>query len=299
MRLKITNPDQVILVRGNHEDISICSQYGFISELQGKFADAFSEVRNRIVRKLQKFYELLPVVAYLGCQENEHTYNFLQCCHGGIEIGFNPQSLLASNDKQYQLLGELQQATQCLQLRKFLPKKCNMLSYLTLQHSCKNHIPVEPASFDHPWNGFMWNDFQPFAYSNLLVQEGRGIKYSKEMSDAVLQLASSSTHRVCGIMRAHQHNQTNTDPLMREMLESYGVARHWSNNREISFNPWQGIVCTLLLSPDSSVALRLGGFKGFNFDTTLFITTAPLFTKWNMHIVNIDIYKNIFDHQAH
>ncbi|MCL5072192.1 MAG: hypothetical protein M1308_15075, partial [Actinobacteria bacterium] len=77
----------------------------------------------------------------------------------------------------------------------------------------------------------------------------------------------------------------------KKILESYGVARLWNSNKEVSFNPWPGIICTLLLSPDSSPAIKSADFKGFDFDTTVFITVAPQFEDWQVKIVNSEIYK--------
>jgi hypothetical protein len=45
LRLKVENPDRVWLVRGNHEDVSITSRYGFLAEARGKFGRDFDAKR--------------------------------------------------------------------------------------------------------------------------------------------------------------------------------------------------------------------------------------------------------------
>lgn len=289
LRLKIDNPEQVILVRGNHEDITICSRYGFFHELQEKFHDA--DEHEIIINKIAKFYETLPVALYLGCHQNDHQVNYLQCCHGGIEIGFDPQPLLSAPVQlQYHLLGELKQIDCCKKLTQFLPPQPDLGSYKALVTCCKNHLPKAPTHSEHPYNGFMWNDFNPESRGKLWDNPGRAITYSKEITESALLMMSSVDYKLCGVIRAHQHALTHTDPLMRQMLSSHGVARLWSENKGIYFNPWHGMVCTLLLSPDNSVALKAGGFVGFDYDTTLSIIPAHQFTQWNMQIINNQIY---------
>src|SRR5262249_49818871 len=99
LRLKVENPEQVWLVRGNHEDVSLTSRYGFLVEARAKFG------RDLDLKRLLRVYDFLPLVLYLGCETNG-----LQCNHGGVEPGFDPRGLLdASESVRYQLLGKLNQ----------------------------------------------------------------------------------------------------------------------------------------------------------------------------------------------
>ena len=41
LRLKVENPDRVLIVRGNHEDVSLATRYGFISEGRAKYGTSF------------------------------------------------------------------------------------------------------------------------------------------------------------------------------------------------------------------------------------------------------------------
>ena len=102
MLLKLANPDKVFLIRGNHEDPQICSSYGFFNEFAAKYEGtprAFS-----VFTKIIQFFELLPVVLYVG--SGTPCTDFVQCCHGGLEFGYNPKELLAS-DKTYQMITHL------------------------------------------------------------------------------------------------------------------------------------------------------------------------------------------------
>jgi diadenosine tetraphosphatase ApaH/serine/threonine PP2A family protein phosphatase len=67
-------PDRVILIRGNHEDPIINSQYGFYDEIKLKF-DNFKEM----FRKYNQAFSRLPLAAI--------TWNRIFCVHGGIPDG--------------------------------------------------------------------------------------------------------------------------------------------------------------------------------------------------------------------
>jgi hypothetical protein len=100
LRLKLANPDQVFMAHGNHEDIVSNQAEGFIAELNAKFgALDFTPV--------YRMYEYLPAAIYLGCGTN-----YWQCCHGGLEIGYNPAKLLNySTAIAFDLIEELQQVS--------------------------------------------------------------------------------------------------------------------------------------------------------------------------------------------
>src|SRR5207302_863489 len=82
LRLKLANPDRVVLLRGNHEDVAMPSRYGFLREGREKYGGEFD------IQKVMRAYDFLPVVLYLGSGED-----FVQCNHGGLEPGFDPHGL--------------------------------------------------------------------------------------------------------------------------------------------------------------------------------------------------------------
>jgi len=70
--LKLVYPNNIILLRGNHEDIEICSKYGFGSELQQKYG--FLDFQS-IWESLSDVFASLPI-----CARTEKAL----ICHGGL-----------------------------------------------------------------------------------------------------------------------------------------------------------------------------------------------------------------------
>lgn len=111
-------PGTVLAARGNHEQISQNANGGFLAELLHKYdlpqdASLFTEDgRPTILRAAQltsRMYDSLPVAVFFGVR-NQGTRNqgtgkqrpaagFVQGCHGGLEVGFDPGPLLSASDR--------------------------------------------------------------------------------------------------------------------------------------------------------------------------------------------------------
>ncbi len=281
--LKVNNPDQVVLVRGNHEDVDMTSKFGFENEFTNKFSMHTSADRMRVLKKVAKFFELLPVVYYLGCG-NEKVTHYVQCCHGGIEIGYNPKQFLAS-DKKYHWIESFQRQTECVHLPNIAILDGKQM--LDLRTYCKDFIAKSPMN---PYSvGFMWTDFVVDPEGSCRVTP-RALECNKELAHAVLQAASTQTCILTAIIRAHQHRTNDNEPIMKLLLAQKGCAQLWkdSNMRPIKLEP--GTVITLLLSPDSLMGMPTKIFRGFEYDTSLIIETAEEFP-WDMKVINNDVYK--------
>lgn len=94
------NPGKVYAVRGNHEDWELNKKDDskFAHELAHKFTES-SDINNnqdltKIRKIIQKFYELLPAALFLKIKGK-----FYQCCHGGLELGYNPKILLDADEQ--------------------------------------------------------------------------------------------------------------------------------------------------------------------------------------------------------
>ncbi|MHA1794165.1 MAG: metallophosphoesterase [Promethearchaeota archaeon] len=78
LSLAIAWPNQVILLRGNHEDWEINCTYGFKNELESQYPKEKYDTR-ALIQKIKKFYDFLPLVV--------KTVNGSIAMHGGIPRG--------------------------------------------------------------------------------------------------------------------------------------------------------------------------------------------------------------------
>ncbi len=82
--LKIKNPAQVTLIRGNHEDLDINSQYGFVDELEAKYTP---DVCKALHSALALVYETFPTALFLGAGESctKEKLSYMVFVHGMID----------------------------------------------------------------------------------------------------------------------------------------------------------------------------------------------------------------------
>ena len=60
--------------------------------------------------------------------------------------------------------------------------------------------------------------------------------------------------------------------MTRLLLSSYGCARLWDQPKDSFFTYKDGMVITLLLSPDGPHGIARRGYPGFSYDTSLQLT---------------------------
>jgi hypothetical protein len=97
LRLLAKNPNNVILLKGDHEGDSgyEIDSLGFKDELIRKYGNT---VGVELLFYFKVLCKHLPEVLFLGCNGD-----YAQCCHGGLELGYNPATLLdALEGVQYQ-----------------------------------------------------------------------------------------------------------------------------------------------------------------------------------------------------
>jgi hypothetical protein len=82
MKLKETNPKQVYINKGNHEDYGLSSRYGFRDEISCKILDRCSmQEANQVHFNIAMIWMYLPVAIFLPI---EKTDEHVQFCHGGF-----------------------------------------------------------------------------------------------------------------------------------------------------------------------------------------------------------------------
>ena len=278
LRLQLANPDNVIMVRGNHEDQTLSDYYGFGRELIATFGpDA-----NRY-DKIYRLYNFMPVALYVG-SEND----YLQCCHGGIEYGYKPQALLQSDKIFHSLKNKLDRADfikYLLQKNKF-----HYVSYLQGVPELFQNITISSPVGQEGILGFMWFDFLKTGSTQWKI--GRGLAADKNLTQMALRYQShGSAKQVRGIVRAHQHamNKDAMDPLnlMKELIDSRGFYKQWrpvetSKVRKLH----DGIVWTLNVAPDGAY----GKGCGFEFGSYTMLTIGYRYEDWMFEVFNTNLY---------
>lgn len=189
-KLKVANPNNVFLLRGNHEDTYI-NEYGrfFGSELINKLGLTTRKDRQNFI---YNFYELLPVALYLGTPNNDYVL----FCHGGLEVGFDPAPLLnACPTTSYMLLGKLNRASA---LTKLSPKKDSLkvaLDATFVKDNLDNITPAVPRDLH-----FLWNDFHPELNTTYNFFHEAGWEYGELLTHAVL-----NRDGIKALIRGHNH----------------------------------------------------------------------------------------------
>ena len=105
MALKVKYPDQIHLIRGNHEDILINSGFGFQNECQGRLHDD-SDNDDSLFALINNFFEYLPFAAIIEDQ--------ILCVHGGIGSNVKKLSDIEDIKRPFEVVHEAETREQKL-----------------------------------------------------------------------------------------------------------------------------------------------------------------------------------------
>jgi hypothetical protein len=151
--------------------------------------------------------------------------------------------------------------------------------------------------------GFLWNDFTVFrAEAAFAHNPERAFVYGDVAVRDLLCEASTPEMRVCAVFRGHQHS-SQPNPLMRRLVASRGVFRHWQETPspdamaanvqvleakvEVGVSrpvPW-GSVWTLNVSPDSVY----GQGCRFGFATCARLRLEPRLEDWRLEPIAVTV----------
>lgn len=264
------------------------SRYGFFSEGQGKYGREFNAL------KIGRASDFFPVAIYVGTGSN-----FIQCNHGGMEPGYSPRALLNfAVSTGFQLIGPLQQQRfLAANLEVFGDAETKALARAAL----RDFQPLAPT--DPEVLGFMWNDFTLQTDEPEFARDpGRAYVYGARATAAILRGASSPEREVRAVFRAHQHS-TVPNPMMRRLVASRGVFRHWqavdgASLLEASVSQLRGVlelgevrsisagsVWTFNVGADSAY----GRANEYDFDAFGLLRLAPDFSAWKLRVVNVPV----------
>src|SRR5579872_41665 len=278
LRLKNENPDNVFMVRGNHEDIDLNCRYGFVGEIQSKFSSKI------LLEKLNNFYNCLPLAIYLG-SGIENNYNFIQCCHGGIEIGFNPKKLLETSNLHTGIV-----------INQLMQEDCfNKVCCSSIKSFKKYFVNNKNITSG---NGFMWNDFivepnQRLALSPRDGFNGTMFEFGQLLTKELLKLWAGKSYTIHSIFRAHQHGDSsmrnrilNIDKLSHP--NDMGIGKLWIQNSihkdkaELLDNV---PVVTFSVAPDTGYGWPIHSFGQLNM--------AKNYSDWRLKALHTNLKSNL------
>ena len=236
-KLKIANPERIFLLRGNHEDACInefCGTFG--QELNDKFSLTTLLDRQQFMYNV---YELLPVALYVSTPNNDNV----MFCHGGLEVGFDPEPLLQAPATTTFMCIDTINRTKALSL--LTPKNGSL--NIQPNKDCRDGIvPKAPGDLH-----FLWNDFQENPSTCYNFQRGTGLIYGNILTEALLK-----RDHIKALFRGHDHQLT---------LNGHGL-----------HHLYEGLVSTL-------VSFRkLGPLTFFEHYSFITIHIGKFFADWEM-----------------
>ncbi len=225
MTLRLQNPEQVTLIRGNHEDLLINTYYcggdnNFTDYLNGPNAADNCALLNA-------FYATLPLTVYMSQQNGMDERQYVQFTHGMFELHVDPQAMLES-DKDYERLDVPRERKFSERVRKLSQKnELNDLSQNTdnLTHSDKTERRIRKQRIaakkieqlmdsdlknnrERDYTTYNWGDVKRGGSSCMGDPGERHWKLVPEDIKYYLQL-SSLHHPVKLLFRGHEHELQN------------------------------------------------------------------------------------------
>ena len=269
-QLKILNPERVLLVRGNHEDVGINQSYGLAEELNDYLGGSILAVWG-FLRTIRRFYNTMPVAIFLGRDDvKEH----ILCAHGGIEPGYDHGPLLTAQRSQlYDRIGRLNR-------RSFIARNHRMLRADVWSDS-RSPFATFNKALSTPNNsdsslGFMWNDFTLDSKKESFYIPGRGLVAS------LFDTAIYSGTRIGAIFRAHQH----IPKILAQMKAQRGLYQHWWTREHLSnFRLVPGMVFTFNVGADSCFCDEFH----IDVDTFALLRLTSTFREWSVEVLQNDM----------
>lgn len=292
MALKVNNPDNVIIIRGNHEEIAMntkqnASYYTFARELNDKDAA-------KLLGDVAYLYKLMPVAAYLGVKNQKgNQYDYSLHSHAYVEIGFNPLYLMREQAAQFSFI------PQTLDRKSALEKLWDPQSPLLDKQLGSSFLTDSSWSDkDHYENSLQ---FLNFTYGDLELSEpyvASGKKrthiqaFGQKITEAILKSISDNQHIVQMMVRGHQHSplkySTNSESdVLINLKKNNGIAKYWeAGQAKTTGGLWRGMVVSLWSSP-----LNMFGKTQWNIssDPAILGKTPP---SWDSQSVAILVMSN-------
>ena len=193
LALMLCNPDNVIVLQGNHETEALFSCDGSMHEFLAKLGD--EEKVHECLQKMYYFFSLLPQTFFIGTRSSRcEPVHFIQFCHGGLS--------------EYQERKDLPNGPKFF--LKDMPWKKLLISALYKKEAGAYYFSYPQEHFSQN-NGLIWNSFYANADPDapLFIRGGRSefdlMHHGKAVYKYFSQLGYQGLFTVDALVRGHDH----------------------------------------------------------------------------------------------
>lgn len=258
--LRLKNPYNLFIIRGNHEDMDVNNQYGFKWELQSKYGNDLFE--KTLQSRIKKVYSLLPVMALVI-----HGKKGFVGCHGCVDYCYNAKQLVDT-------LCKSQSSGDVIYYQKYPTDKKIHSDNKNLENVFSQKLSNELYS----GVGFMWLDHcncqnldvckQGASKDTRLISKDRPLIHKSQIK-ALLDDWSTKDVVLRDVFRAHQHSSSikkessmNTN-IMLPIFKGKGVYKALCDKN--------GTTCchTALVAPNNTYGVATKNYPGFNYGTCI------------------------------
>ncbi|GEM_PF-3779074 len=300
------NPNQVVLVRGNHEDYAVNRINSFHKELIQKL-HLKSECPDHIrcLQEVYSCYEVLPAAFYVGGKHSAQPSlptQFIKFCHGACDLGSTPHALL-NVDNKYDL-ARITSLDRLCNLHTLCCKVPSLEQTIGRPADLANRFPrhirdiatltsLASCQLGDVWGDIIFEDAQ----NSIMKESCRGalsVEYGKDLVHALCAAASSDKALLLAIVRGHQHTE-HTMPIIKQHGGAYCAWRSQQHdNQDTSSLPTtsqtillrQGDVVTVAPAP-------LSGYgKVYDYHYVPYGELDLATTKLTIHQVPIQLSNN-------
>lgn len=289
MTLSYKNPENVFVIRGNHEDSSINDQYGFSYELFSKYKDSkFQE----LIGVLSQVYNTLPLAALI-INGNQGIIG----CHGNLDQRYNGKTLITALCQGQNQNSEQKNDCDLVQYERYplngLSVHADNTNFRNIfQKKLVDDFNKETVIADPSKIMFMWldhcnckvnqcvNDKNYFMYWNATKRSSMEIH--KCHIAALLADWSTKDVQLTDVVRAHQHSiqLSGSSSLMVPLFKGEGLYKAECSSDKNCY--------TGLLQPDSEYGCPSNNYPGFNYGTV--IIAQPQENGFNVSKENIQAF---------
>ena len=228
--LKQANPEKVFILRGNHEEVSMNTAYGFVADIKTTITN--KESISTILDTLKATYDLMPQALFLGVRKpDDGKVDFVMFCHGSI-----------ARDSTTSIRQVLQDA---------------------LKHD--NTLITKDAG--NSTQCFMWGDLTAdTSKQGMPARQGCTYETRRSTFQYFNNLAYEAAYNIAALMRGHQHQPGG---ILKLKALAGSKESHWDVLKNNEIIPCKGNVFMFMSCPEGLwfAGLKEDSFGILNYNT--------------------------------